>query len=57
MADRVDVSGVAPTRPLKKAVRRWRQRATAAKDVLDWAPANLPTPRPVVIRAERVTRP
>ena len=49
MADRVDVSGA----PSKKAAKHWWQRA-GAKAGIEWAPRNLPTPSPVVIRAERV---
>ena len=49
MADRVDVSGA----PSTKTAKHWWQRA-AATTVREWAPASLPTPSPVVIRAERV---
>ena len=57
MADSVETSGGAPTRRVKKALTHWWHRAAAAKDALDWAPATMPTPRPLVIRAERVSRP
>jgi len=48
VADRVDVSGVATK-------KHWWQRA-AAKSGIEWAPRTMPTPSPVVIRAERVSR-
>ena len=49
MADRVDVSGA----PSKKAAKHWWQR-DATTTAREWTPASLPTPSPVVIRAERV---
>ena len=49
MADSVDVSGGVP----KKVAKHWWQRAAQATE-REWAPATVPVPSPVVIRAERV---